>query len=102
MVLRLVGAAAFVLAMAGPAFAVGPNCGDQIAALKGQLQDNAKARASLGSKVEQADQLCKQNKDQEAQNMAQQIREEMSQAGGKGASGSSTSSSRSTSSGTSR
>ena len=91
MILRLAGAAAFMLAMVGPAFAVGPNCGDQIAALKGQLQDNAKARASLGSKVEQADQLCKQNKDQEAQNMAQQIREEMSQTS-KGASGSSTSS----------
>lgn len=92
MVLRLAGATALMLAMVGPAFAVGPNCGDQIAALKGQLQDNAKARASLGSKVEQADQLCKQNKDQEAQNMARQIREEMSQTGGKGASGSSTSS----------
>lgn len=92
MVLRLAGATALMLAMVGPAFAVGPNCGDQIAALKGQLHDNAKARASLGSKVEQADQLCKQNKDQEAQNMARQIREEMSQTGGKGASGSSTSS----------
>lgn len=92
MILRLAGAAAFMLAMVGPAFAVGPNCGDQIAALKGQLQDNAKARASLGSKVEQADQLCKQNKDQEAQNMAQQIREQMSQASGKGGSGSGTSS----------
>ena len=91
MVLRLAGATALMLAMVGPAFAVGPNCGDQIAALKGQLHDNAKARASLGSKVEQADQLCKQNKDQEAQNMAQQIREEMSQTS-KGASGSSTSS----------
>ncbi|HEX6840003.1 MAG TPA: hypothetical protein VF113_00690 [Stellaceae bacterium] len=92
MVLRLAGATALMLAMVGPAFAVGPNCGDQIAALKGQLHDNAKARASLGSKVEQADQLCKQNKDQEAQNMARQIREEMSQTSGKGASGSSTSS----------
>ena len=92
MILRLAGAAALMLAVAGPAFAVGPNCGDQIAALKGQLSDDAKARASLGSKVEQADQLCKQNKEEEAQNMARRIREQMSQMGGKGASGSSTSS----------
>lgn len=100
MILRLAGAAALMLAIAGPAFAVGPNCGDQIAALKSQLKDNATARASLGSKVEQADQLCKQNKDEEAQSMARQIREQMSQASSKGASGSSTSSG--TSSGTSR
>jgi hypothetical protein len=92
MILRLAGAAALMLAVAGPALAVGPNCGDQIAALKGQLSDDAKAKASMGSKVEQADQLCKQNKDQEAQNMVRQIREQMSQSGGKGGSGSGTSS----------
>ena len=92
MILRLAAVAALMLAMAGPAFAIGPNCGDQIAALKGQLSDDAKARAAVGSKVEQADRLCKQNKDQEAQNMVRQIREQMGQAGSKGASGSSTSS----------
>jgi hypothetical protein len=92
MILRLASAAALMLVIAAPAFAVGPNCGDQIAALKGQLSDDAKAKASMGSKVEQADKLCKQNKDEEAQNMVRQIREQMSQSGGKGASGSSTSS----------
>ena len=91
MILRLASATALLMAIAAPAFAVGPNCGDQIAALRGQLQNNPKAKASVGSKVEQADQLCKQNKDQEAQNMARQIREQMSGTGGKGASGSSTS-----------
>ena len=88
MIVRLVGAVAFMLVVAAPAFAVGPNCGDQIAALRGQLKDSAKARAAVGAKVEQADQLCKQNKDQEAQDMVQQIREQMSQAVGGGASGS--------------
>jgi hypothetical protein len=92
MILRLASAAALMLVIAAPAFAVGPNCGDQIAALKGQLSDDAKAKASMGSKVEQADKLCKQNKDEEAQNMVRQIREQMSQSSGKGASGSSTSS----------
>jgi len=92
MILRLAGATALMLVVAGPAFAVGPTCGDQIAALRGQLQDSARARASLGAKVEQADQLCKQNKDEEAQNLLRQIHEQMSQAGSKGASGSSTSS----------
>ena len=92
MILRLASAAALMLVIAAPAFAVGPNCGDQIAALKGQLSDDAKAKASMGSKVEQADKLCKQNKDEEAQNMVRQIREQMGQSGGKGASGSSTSS----------
>ncbi|HKW52740.1 MAG TPA: hypothetical protein VJO12_03550 [Stellaceae bacterium] len=92
MILRLASTAALMLVVAGPAFAVGPTCGDQIAALKGQLSDNANAKASFGGKVEQADRLCKQNKDEEAQNMLRQIREQMSQAGSTGASGSSTSS----------
>jgi hypothetical protein len=96
MILRLAGPVALLLAVAAPALAVGPNCGDQIAALKGQLSDNPSAKASLGAKVEQADRLCKENKDQEAQNMARQIREQMSQAatGQKGAAGSSTPSGR--------
>jgi hypothetical protein len=80
-----------MLVVAAPAFAVGPTCGDQIAALRGELRDSARARASVGAKVEQADRLCKQNKDEEAQNMLQQIREQLSQAGSTGASGSSTS-----------
>jgi hypothetical protein len=94
MILRLASATALLLAVAAPAFAVGPNCHDQIAQIKGQLSDNPQAKQSVGSKVEQADRLCKANKDEEAQNMARQIREQMNQASStKGnASGSSTSS----------
>lgn len=95
MILRLAGAAALMLVVAGPAFAIGPTCGGQIAALKGSLSDNPSAKASMGAKVEEADRLCKQNKDQEAQNLARQIREQMSQSGTKaekGMFGSSTSS----------
>lgn len=92
MILRLASVGALMLVVAGPAFAIGPTCGDQIAALKGSLSDNPRAKASMGAKVEQADQLCKQNKDQEAQNLVRQIREQMSQTGTKGASGSSSSS----------
>jgi len=92
MILRLAGVAALMLVVAGPAFAIGPSCGDQVAALKGSLSDNPRAKASMGAKVEQADQLCKQNKDREAQNMLRQIREQMSQTGTKGASGTSSSS----------
>ena len=102
MILRLASATALLMAIAIPAFAVGPNCGDQIAALRGQLQDSTHARAALGAKVEQADQLCKQDKDEEAQNMVRQIREQLSQAGNTSASGSSTSSGSGTSSGTGR
>jgi hypothetical protein len=91
MLLRLAGATALMLVIAGPAFAIGPSCGDQIAALRGQLRDSARARAEVGAKVEQADQLCKQNKDEEAQNLLRQVREQLSEAGSTGASGSSTS-----------
>ncbi|HJT06498.1 MAG TPA: hypothetical protein VJ747_06220 [Stellaceae bacterium] len=98
MTLRLASAAALLVLLAGPAFAVGPNCHDQIAQLKSQLSDNPSAKASLGGKVEQADRLCKENKDEEAQSMARQIRDQMSQASTKGqnaTSGSSTSSGKS-------
>lgn len=91
MIRRLASVAALMLVVAGPAFAIGPTCGDQIAALKGSLSDDPRAKASMGAKVEQADQLCKENKDYEAQDLVRQIREQMSQTGTKGASGTSSS-----------
>ena len=90
MILRLTGAAALMLVPAGPALAVGATCSDQIASLRGQLHDSARARAALGAKVEQANQLCKQHKDEEAQDLLRQIRERLSEVGGaRGATGSS-------------
>lgn len=96
MILRLASATALLLAVAAPALAVGPNCHDQIAQIKEQLSDNPQAKQSFGAKVDEADRLCNENKDEQAQNMARQIREQMSQASTKGnASGSSTSSGKS-------
>lgn len=97
MILRLASAAALLLAAAAPALAVGPNCHDQIAQIKEQLSNNPQAKQSLDAKVDEADRLCNENKDEQAQNMARQIREQMSQASTKGnaASGSSTSSGKS-------
>jgi hypothetical protein len=93
MLLRLASATALLLAVAAPALAVGPNCHDQIAQIKGQLSANPQAKQSFGAKVEEADRLCKANKDEQAQNMARQIREQMSQASTKGNAGSGSSTS---------
>ncbi len=80
MKLRVLSVGALSLLIAGPALAVGPNCADQIAAIKGTLLDHPDAKASLGAKVDEADRLCKANKEEEAQNMAQQIREQLPEA----------------------
>ena len=77
-----------------PAFAVAPNCQGQLDAIRGQLADQGGAKAALSAKYEEAQRLCSANKDEEAQALAQQLREELTgvpptQSGG-GASGSST------------
>jgi hypothetical protein len=82
MMLRVVSAGVFSLLLAGPALAVGPNCDDQIAQIKGQLADHpeAAAEASIRAKVNEAQRLCSEHKDKEAQGVAQQIREQLGQA----------------------
>jgi hypothetical protein len=60
----------------GPAFAVAPDCGGQLAAIKAEMSGK-KVDAATRSKYEQAEKLCSQKKDTEAQALARQVREEM-------------------------
>jgi hypothetical protein len=83
----LIGASALALLAANPALAVGPNCGDQLAQIKGQLSSEQLAQSAEAKQFQEADRLCKSGKDMEAQEMAQQIREEMAQKGAAGSSG---------------
>lgn len=88
-----VAAFAFMTA-ALPAFAIAPNCHSQIDALKATVADQPKAAAesSVRAKLNEAQRLCSENKDEEAQALARQVRQEIgetSKSGGE-ASGSST------------
>jgi hypothetical protein len=82
----LIGAGALALLAANPAFAVGPNCGDQLAQIKAQLSSEQLAQSNEAKQFEEAERLCKSGKDMEAQGLARQIREEMAQKGTAGAS----------------
>ena len=90
----LVAALAFA-AMATPAYAIAPNCQGQIDALKATVAEQPKAAAesSVRTKLNEAQRLCSENKDEEAQALARDVRQQMDKSGGASsgaASGSST------------
>jgi hypothetical protein len=90
----LAAAALAFAAMATPAHAIAPNCQGQIDALKASVADQPKAAAesSVRAKLNEAQRLCSENKDEEAQALARDVRRQMDQSskGGGEASGSST------------
>jgi hypothetical protein len=86
-----VSASVIALLAATPAFAVGPNCGDQLAQIKSQLTSEQLAQSAEAKQYQQAERLCSAGKDMEAQDMARQIREQMAQKGTAGSSGAPTS-----------
>ena len=77
----LIGASALaILAIApAPAFAVAPNCADQLAQIKSELAGQVDAKPAIRDKYQEAERLCAANKDMEAQQLAQEIRAEMAQ-----------------------
>jgi len=87
----LIGVGGIVVLAANPAFAIGANCGDQLAQIKGQASSEILAQSEMAKKYQEAERLCSAGKDMEAQNLAGQIREEMAQKGSAGSSGAPTS-----------
>ncbi len=76
--LKSVIAAAALLALAtGPALAIAPQCEAQLQAGGKQLQQKAGAKEALEAKYGEAQRLCRENKDEQAQALARQIREEL-------------------------
>ena len=76
-----------ILAVAAtPALAVGANCGDQLAQIKAQLSSETLAQSAVANKYQEAERLCSAGQDEQAQNLAQQLREEMAQKGAAGTS----------------
>jgi hypothetical protein len=83
----LIGVAGIVVLATGPALAIGANCGDQLAQIKGQASSELLAQSELAGKYQEAERLCTAGKDTEAQELAGQIREQMAQKGAAGSSG---------------
>jgi hypothetical protein len=73
-------AAAFAFAsLATPAYAIAPNCHSQIDALKSTVAEQPKAAAesSVRAKLNEAQRLCSENKDEEAQALAREVRQQI-------------------------
>ena len=88
----LVTALAFA-GLATPAYAIAPNCQGQIDALKNNLAEQPKAAAesSVRTKLNEAQRLCSENKDEESQALARDVRQQVDRSNASGeASGSST------------
>jgi hypothetical protein len=77
MMRAVVGAAVIGLLASAPAFAIAPNCADQLAQIKAEMTSDVLAQSDVGKKYEEANRLCASGKDMQAQSLAQQIREEM-------------------------
>jgi hypothetical protein len=75
--IRFVTGALAVGLLATPAFAIAPNCADQLAEIKSQMTSEMLAQSALGNKYEEADRLCKSGNDLRAQSLAREIREQM-------------------------
>ena len=75
-----------LVSAATPALAVGGNCGDQLAQIKAQLSSETLAQSAMASKYQEAERLCSAGQDEQAQALAQQLREQMAQKGAAGSS----------------
>jgi hypothetical protein len=73
----LVGAAVFGLVATTNAFAIAPNCADELAQIKSEMTSDVLAQSALGKKYEEANRLCAAGNDIQAQGLAREIREEM-------------------------
>ncbi len=77
MLKSLVPAAALIALAAGPALAIAPQCQAQLQTLGKQLQQKTGAKDALQAKYDEAQRLCRDNKDEQAQSLARQIRDEL-------------------------
>jgi hypothetical protein len=77
MIRSVVGAVALTLLASSPAFAIAPNCADQLAQVKAEMTSDVLAQSQLGKKYEEANRLCTAGNDMQAQALAREIRQEM-------------------------
>lgn len=98
MIRYLVAASATLLCSIGPALAIAPQCQDQLRQLSAQMQQQGGENPGIKSKYDEARRLCDEHKEQQAQDLALQIRGEL----GRNASGGESSGSSVPQSGTSQ
>jgi hypothetical protein len=77
MIRPILGAAAFGLLATSSAFAIAPNCADQLAQIKAEVTSDVLAQSALGKKYQEATRLCEAGNDMQAQALAREIREGM-------------------------
>jgi hypothetical protein len=90
MIKHVLTASALSVLVFSPALAIAPTCTEQLSEIKGQLADHPDAQIS--AKYKEAERLCSDKKDIEAQALTKDIREQMARktGGDTGAAGSTT------------
>ena len=80
----VISAGILLLAATAPAFAVGPNCEAQLKSTAATMAQKSGAKTALEAKQGQAERLCKAGQEEQAQELARQIRNELSGQGSGG------------------
>ena len=74
----VVSAGIVLLLASAPALAVGANCEAQLKSTAATMAQKSGAKAALEAKQQQAERLCEAGQDEQAQELARQIRDELS------------------------
>ena len=77
--MKLLGASALSLLMIGPAWATAPHCQAQLSSIKGYMSENPGAARRLTTTYGRAARLCKDGREEQAQALAQDIRDRIAQ-----------------------
>ena len=74
----VVSAGLLLLLATAPALAVGASCEAQLKSTSAMVAEKSDAKSALQAKQGQAERLCKAGQDEQAQELARQIRNELS------------------------
>lgn len=84
MMRRIAGGAIVSLFAAAPALAVGPSCAAQLEQISALMRQQSNVGAALKAKYDYAQQLCNQHQEEQAQDIARQLRSELTPDSGAG------------------
>ncbi|HUH84708.1 MAG TPA: hypothetical protein VLX85_08850 [Stellaceae bacterium] len=77
--LKLLGATALSVLVIGPAWATAPHCHAQLSSIKGYMSENPGDASRLATTYGRAERLCKDGREEQAQALAQDIRNDIAQ-----------------------
>ncbi len=86
MIRSLIGAGALVVLASGPSLAVAPDCHDQLTQVRAEMAGNPHLPSADLQKYNEAERLCADGKEMQAQQLAREIRDDIAEKGMSGSS----------------